>query len=111
MAAIEILHKIVMDNSDFSPNQTCQVEEDGTSAPLRLLPSTYTQSSLLKEINDGLEKLNYQSISQPTMSKIWNTHFRDVAFSKNTNFSKCSECIVLKAQMKSTTTIELEEKA
>lgn len=45
------------------------------------------------------------------MSKIWNTKFRDVAFSKNTNFSKCSECIVLKAQMKSTTTKELEEKA
>ena len=48
VAAIEILHKIVMDNSDFSPNQTRQVEEDGTSAPLRLLPSTYTQNSLLK---------------------------------------------------------------
>ena len=31
-------------------------------------------------------------------------------FSKNTNFSKCSECIVLKAQMKTTTTKELEEK-
>ena len=45
------------------------------------------------------------------MSKIWNTHFPDVAFSKNTNFSKCSECIVLKAQMKTTTTKELEEKA
>ena len=45
------------------------------------------------------------------MSKMWNTHFRDVAFSKNTNFSKCSECVVLKAQMKSTTTKELEEKA
>jgi len=45
------------------------------------------------------------------MSKIWNTHFRDVAFSKNTNFSKCSECIVLKAHMKSTTTKELDEKA
>ena len=48
MATIEILHKIVMDNSDFSPNQTRQVEEDGTSATLRLMPSTYTQSSLLK---------------------------------------------------------------
>ena len=45
------------------------------------------------------------------MRKIWNTHFRDVAFSKNTNFSKCSECIVLKAQMKSATTKELEERA
>jgi len=111
VAAIEILHKIVMDNSDFSPNQTRQVEADGTSSPLRLLPSTYTQSSLLKEINVGLEKLNCPLISQPTMSKIWNTHFRDVAFSKNTNFSKCSECIVLKAQMKSATTKELEEKA
>ena len=97
VAAIEILHKIVMDNSDFSPNQTRQVEEDGTSAPLRLLPSTYTQNSLLKEINEALQKLNYPSISQSTMSKIWNTKFRDVAFSKNTNFSKCSECIVLKA--------------
>ena len=42
VAAIEILHNIVMDNSDFSPNQTRQVEEDGTSAALRLLPSTYT---------------------------------------------------------------------
>jgi hypothetical protein len=111
VAAIEILHKIVMDNSDFSPNQTRQVEEDGTSAPLRLLPSTYTQNSLLKEINEALQKLNYPSISQSTMSKIWNTKFRDVAFSKNTNFSKCSECIVLKAQMKSATTKELEEKA
>lgn len=111
LVAIEILHKIVMDNSDFSPNQTCQVEEDGTTAPLRLLPSTYTQNSLLKEINEALQKLNYQLISQPTMSKIWNTHFRDVAFSKNTYFSKCSECIVLKAQMKSTTTKDLEERA
>ena len=48
VAAIEILHKIVMDISDFSPNQTRQVEEDGKFAPLRLLPSTYTQISLLK---------------------------------------------------------------
>jgi hypothetical protein len=96
VAAIEILHKIVMDNSDYSPNQTRQVEKDGRYAPLILLPSTYTQSSLLNEINEALQKLNYPSISQPTMSKIWNTHFRDVAFSKNTNFSKCSECIVLK---------------
>jgi hypothetical protein len=96
---------------DYSPNQTCQVEKDGRSAPLRLLPSTYTQSSLLNEINEVVQKLNYLSISLPTMSKIWNTHFRDVAFSKNTNFSKCSECIVLKAHMKSTTIKELEEKA
>ena len=111
MATIEILHRIVMDNSDFSPNQTRQVEEDGTSTPLRLFPSTYTQSSLLKEINEALQKINYSSISQPTMSKMWNTHFRDMAFSKNTNFSKCSECIVLKEQMKSATTKDLEEKA
>jgi hypothetical protein len=111
VAAIEILHKIVMDNSDYSPNQTRQVEKDGRSAPLRLLPSTYTQSSLLNEINEALQKLNYPSISQSTMSKIWNNHFRDVVFSKNTNFSKCSECIVVKAQMKSTTTKELEEMA
>ena len=46
-----------MDNSGFSPNQRRQVEEDGTSAPLRLFPSTYTQSSLLKEINGALQKL------------------------------------------------------
>jgi len=45
------------------------------------------------------------------MSKIWDTKFREVALSKNTNFSKCGECIVLKAQMKSKTTKELEEKA
>ena len=100
-----------MDNSDFSPNQTRQVEEDGRSASLRLLPSTYNQSSLLKEINEALQELNFPSISQPTMSKIWNTHFAYVAFSKNTNFSKCSECIVLKAQMKTSITKELEEKA
>jgi len=111
VAAIKILHKIAMDNSDFSPNQTHQVEEDGTSAPLRLLPLTYTQKSLLKEINEALQKLNYPSISQSTMRKIWNAKFRDVAFSKNTNFSKCSECIVLKAQMKSPTKKELEERA
>ena len=111
MAAIEILHKIVMDNSNFSPNQTQQVEEDGTSAPLRLMPSTYTQSSLLKEINKALQELNFPSISQATMSKISNTHFPDVSFSKNTKFSKCRECIMLKAQMKTTTTKELEEKA
>ena len=90
-----------MDNSYFSLNQTRQVVEDGTSSPLRLMPSTYTQSSLLKEINEALQELNFPSISQPTMSKIWNTHFLDVAFSKNTNFSKCSECIVLKAQIQS----------
>jgi hypothetical protein len=100
-----------MDNSYFSPNQTRQVEEDGTNASLRLLTSTYTQSSLLKEINEALQNLNYQLISQPKMSKIWNTYFRDVAFSKNTNFSKCSECIMLKAQMKLATTKELEERA
>ena len=111
VAAIEILHKIVMDNSDFSPNQTWQVEEDGMSAPLRLLPSTYTKSYLLKEINEALQELNFPSISQPTVSKIWNTHFPYVAFSKNTNFNKCIECIVLKAQMKTSTTKELEEKA
>ena len=70
VAAIEILHKIVMDNSDFSPNQTRQVEEDGTSTPLRLMPSTYTQSSLLKEIDEALQELNFPSISQQTMSKI-----------------------------------------
>ena len=87
MATIEILHKIVMDNSDFSPNQTWQVEENGMSAPLRLLPSTYTKSSLLKEISEALQELNFPSISQPTMNKIWNAHFPDVAFSKNTNFS------------------------
>ena len=34
-----------------------------------------------------------------------------MAFSKNTNSSKCSECIVLKAQTKTTTTKELEYKA
>ena len=111
MAAIEILHKIVVDNSDFSPNQTRQVEEDGTYSPLRLLPSTYTQNSLLKEINEALQKLNYPSISQSTMRKIWNTKFQEVAFSKKTNFNKCSECIVLKAQTKLATTKELEEKA
>jgi hypothetical protein len=55
VAAIEILHKIVMDNPDFSPNQTHQVEEDGKSAPLRLLPLTYTKNSLLKEINEALQ--------------------------------------------------------
>ena len=33
-----------------------------------------------------------------------------MALSKNTNFSKCSECIVLKEQMNSSTTKELEEK-
>ena len=70
----------------------------------------YTQSSLLKEINEALQELNFPSISQPTMSKIWDTHFPDVAFSKNTNFSKCSECIMLKAQMKTVTTKELVEK-
>ena len=81
------------------------------SAPLRLFPSKYTKIYLLKEINEALKELNFPSISQPTMSNIWNTHFPDVAFSKNTNFSKCSECIVLKAQMKTSTTKELEEKA
>ena len=70
MATIELLQKIVMDNSDFSLNQTQQVEEDGTSAPLRLMPSTYTQSSLLKEIDEALQELNFPSISQQTMSKI-----------------------------------------
>ena len=63
MATIEILHIIVMDNSDFSSNQTHKVEEYGTSTPLRLQPSTYTQSSLLKEINEALQKLNYSLIS------------------------------------------------
>jgi hypothetical protein len=106
--AIETLRIIVRDNSDYSPNQTHQVEEDGRSAPLSSLPFIYTQSYLLNEINEALQKLNYPSISQPTMNKISNTHFRDMAFSKNTNFSKC---IMLKAQMKSTTTKELEEKA
>ena len=48
-----------MDNSDFSLNQTRQVEEDGMSAPLRLLTSTYTQISLLKEINEALQELNF----------------------------------------------------
>ena len=76
-----------MDNSDFSPNQTWQVEEDGRSASLRLLPSTYNQSSLLKEINEALQELNFTSISRPTIRKIWNTQFPDVAFSKNTKFS------------------------
>jgi hypothetical protein len=108
VAAIETLRIIVMDNSDYSPNQTHQIEEDGRSAPLISLPFIYTQSYLLNEINEALQNLNYPSISQPTMNKISNTHFRDVAFSKNTNFSKC---IMLKAQMKSTTTKELEEKA
>ena len=74
------------------------------SAPLRLLPSTYTKISLLKEINEALQELNFPSISQPTMRKICNTHFPDVALSKNTNFIKCSECIMLKAHMKTTTT-------
>lgn len=72
---------------------------------------TYTQNSSLKEINEAFQKLNYPSISQPTMSKIWNTKFLDVAFTKNTKFSKCSEYIMLKAQMKSESTKELEEKA
>ena len=85
-----------MDNLDYSPNQTHQVEEDGRFDPLSSLPFIYTQSYLLNEINEALQKLNYLSISLPTMSKIWNTHFRDVAFSKNTKFSKCSECIMLK---------------
>ena len=71
----------------------------------------YTQTYFLKEINDAFKNLNYPSISQPIISKMWNIHFRDVVFSKNTNFSKCSECIVLKAQMKLVTTKELEEKA
>ena len=70
VVAIEILHKIVMDNSDFSPNQSHRVEEDGTSAPLRFLPSTYTQNSLLKLINEALQNLNYPSISQSTILKI-----------------------------------------
>ena len=43
-----------MDNSDYSPNQTHQIEEDGRSAPLRLFPSTYTQIYLLNEINEAL---------------------------------------------------------
>ena len=42
VTSIEILHRIVMDNSLFSPKQTRQVEEDGTFSPLRLLASTYT---------------------------------------------------------------------
>ena len=45
------------------------------------------------------------------MSKIWNTHFPYMEFSKNTNFSKCSECIMLTSQMNKRTTKEMEEKA
>jgi hypothetical protein len=70
VASIEILHKIVMDNLDYSPNQTHQVEKDGRSTPLILFPSTYTQSSFLNEINEALQKINYPSISQSTMRKI-----------------------------------------
>ena len=43
MESIEILHRIVMENSYFSQNQTHQVEEDGTYAPLIFLPQTYTK--------------------------------------------------------------------
>jgi hypothetical protein len=66
MVAKEKMRRIIMNNLDFSPNQTHQYEEDVTSTPLRLLPLSYTQSSLLKEINEGLEKTNHPSISQPT---------------------------------------------
>ena len=93
----KIFDKIVMDDLYFSPNKTCQVEEYGISSPLRLFPSTYTQNSLLKEMNEALQKFNYPSISEPTTSEIWNTHFLYVEFSKNTKFSKCSECIMLKS--------------
>jgi hypothetical protein len=54
MEAIEILHGILMDNSNYSPNQKCQVEEDERYAPLISFSSTYTQSSLLNEINEAL---------------------------------------------------------
>jgi hypothetical protein len=46
--AIEILHRIIMHNLNFSPNQTHQVEEDGRYSSLRLFPLTYTHISLLK---------------------------------------------------------------
>jgi hypothetical protein len=105
------IYLVSCNNSYYSPNQTHQVDKDGRYAPLRLFPYTYTQSCVLNEINEALQKLNYPSISQSIMSNIWNTHFQDVAFSKNTNFSKCSECIMLKPQMKSTSTKELEEMA
>ena len=52
--AIEILHGILMDNSNYSPNHKCQVEEDKRYAPLISFPSTYTQSYLLNEINEAL---------------------------------------------------------
>ena len=54
MEAIEILHGILMDNSNYSPNQKCQVEEDERYAPLVSFSSTYTQGSLLNEINEAL---------------------------------------------------------
>jgi hypothetical protein len=54
MEAIEILHGILMDNSNYSPNQKCQVEEDERYAPLISSPSNYTQSYLLNEINEAL---------------------------------------------------------
>jgi hypothetical protein len=54
MEAIEILHGILMDNSNYSPNQKCQVKEDERYSPLISSPSNYTQSYLLNEINEAL---------------------------------------------------------
>ena len=54
MEAIEILHGILMDNSNYSPNQKCQVEEDERYAPLISSPSNYAQSYLSNEINEAL---------------------------------------------------------
>ena len=91
-----------IDNSTKRMLHKCRTMEDGTRENLLVVPNTYKQVDILHDVNKTLDGLNYKPMSSTTFNKIWNTEFKHVTLSKTSEFSKCSICSRIKAQLEST---------
>ena len=61
-------------------------------------------------MNLGLQNLGYKLMSSSTFNRIWNTEFKHVILSKMSEFSKCSICTGIKAQLSGTKVQEKQDK-
>ena len=96
-----IIQRFVENCSERMPHKS-RTMQDGTRETLLVIPDMYKQVDILHEVNVSLKELNYQQMSSSTFNRIWNTDFKHVTLSKTSEFSKCSTCSRIKAQLGST---------
>ena len=96
-----IIRDFVENNSERMPHK-CRTLVDGSRETQLVIPEIYRQTDILYEVNLGLKKLGYSLISSSSFNRIWNTEFKHVTLSKTSEFSKCSICTGIKAQLSGT---------